>query len=761
MAPKEVQLRVSSIDERSAFRGWVRIDPRVMGQLGITTGDIIEIKGKNKVTGAITIPAKQEDVGSKLIRMDGLIRQNAGSGIGEFVSISKIDVVKAKKLVLAPNKDIGRAIQGNRLKGNLVNRPIIKGDVISVLPAQKSQLSQGMAPSFIEQFFGGGGAPKRRSPGLGEFRFIVTLTDPGGIVQVTEKTEIQISAEPVSIPTGAAPLVTYEDVGGLEEAIVRIREMVELPLKHPELFQALGIQPPKGVLLHGPPGTGKTLLAKAVSSETNCNFQVINGPEIMSKFYGQSESKLRDIFKQAEQKAPTIIFIDELDSIAPKREEVTGEVERRVVAQLLALMDGLKDRGNVIVIGATNRPNAVDPALRRPGRFDREIEIGMPDRIGRREILTIHTRGMPIADDVDLDKIAEKSHGFVGADIAALARESAMVTLRKILPEINLDEDVIPPEILHSLRVTKEDFDEARKIVEPSTLREVVIDIPNVKWDDVGGLQDVKAKLMEAVEWPLKHPEMFEEAGIRPPRGVMMFGPPGCGKTLLAKAVATESESNFISIKGPEVFNKWVGESEKAIREVFRKARTAAPSIVYFDELDALAPRRGSYAGSQVYESVLNQILSEIDGLEELKNVAVIASTNRPDIVDPALLRPGRFDQLILVPAPDEQSRKEIFKVHTNKMKLSDDVNFNKLVRETDGYSGADIENLVREAGMIAIRNAFITKEKIKMVSMNHFEKALEEVHATITPDIIKRYESLAKSIKKKRASQTRSDLYA
>ncbi|NHI94012.1 MAG: AAA family ATPase [Candidatus Lokiarchaeota archaeon] len=760
MAPNEVQLRVASIDERSAFRGWVRIDPRVMGELDITTGDIIEIKGKSKRTGAITIPAKQEDVGSKLIRMDGLIRQNAGAGIGEFVKISKIDIVKAKKIILAPNKDIGRAIEGNRLKGNLVNRPIIKGDVISVLPAQKSQLSQGMAPNFIEQFFGGGTAPKRRTSGLGEFRFIVTQTEPIGIVQVTDKTEIQISAEPVTIPTGA-PLVTYEDVGGLDDAIVRIREMVELPLKHPELFQALGIQPPKGVLLHGPPGTGKTLLAKAVSSETNCNFQVINGPEIMSKFYGQSESKLRDIFKQAEQKAPSIIFIDELDSIAPKREEVTGEVERRVVAQLLALMDGLKDRGNVIVIGATNRPNAVDPALRRPGRFDREIEIGMPDRKGRREILTIHSRGMPLADDVDLDQIAEKSHGFVGADIAALARESAMVTLRKILPKINLDDDIIPPEILSKLRVSKDDFDEARKIVEPSTLREVVIDIPNIKWDDVGGLMEVKAKLMEAVEWPLKHPEMFEEAGVRPPRGVLLFGPPGCGKTLLAKAVATESESNFISIKGPEVFNKWVGESEKAIREVFRKARTAAPSIVYFDELDAIAPRRGSYAGSQVYESVLNQILSEIDGLEELQNVAVIASTNRPDIIDPALLRPGRFDQLILVPAPDVDSRKDIFRVHTKKMNLAEDINLDKLVKETDGFSGADIENLVREAGMIAIREAFLTKAKIKQVTMMHFESALGEVHATITPDIIKNYEGIAKSIKKRRASETRSDLYA
>ena len=757
MSEKDIQLRVASIDERSAMRGWVRIDPKIMGQLGITTGDIIQIKGK-KVTGAITIPAKSEDVGTGLIRMDGLIRQNAGSGIGEIVEVSKIDVIKARKITLAPGENYRFSVRGDRLKGNLINRPIIKGDVISVFQAQKTQLSQGMGPNFIESFLGGG--QKKRPSGLGEFRFIVTQTDPASIVQVTDKTQIEILAESVPIPSGAS-LVTYEDVGGLDEAIVRIREMVELPLKHPELFQALGIQPPKGVLLHGPPGTGKTLLAKAVSSETNCNFKVINGPEIMSKFYGQSESKLRDIFKQAEQNSPSIIFIDELDSIAPKREEVTGEVERRVVAQLLALMDGLKERGNVIVIGATNRPNAVDPALRRPGRFDREIEIGMPDRKGRREILSIHTRGMPLAEDVDLDSLAEKSHGFVGADISALGREAAMVTLRKILPQINLDDPIIPQEILSNLKVTKDDFVEARKVVEPSTLREVVIDIPNVKWDDVGGLEEVKEKLKEAIEWPLNNPEMFEDAGIRPPRGVLMFGPPGCGKTLLAKAIATESEANFISIKGPEVFNKWVGESEKAIREVFRKARTAAPSIVYFDELDALAPRRGSYSGSQVYESVLNQILSEIDGLEELKNVAVIASTNRPDMIDDALLRPGRFDQLILVPAPDTESRKEIFKVHTKNMNLDNDVNFDRLVKETEGFSGADIENLGREAGMIGIRESFKSKEKLKKVTMKHFEAALEGVHATITPEIIKNYESLSKSIKKKRATGSHSDLYA
>lgn len=746
---EEVQLRVALIDEDSAMRSWVRVDSEVLKKLKISTGDIIEIRGK-KITGAIVIPAKPKDANTNTIRMDGLIRQNAGTGIGEIVSISRLDVPKANKIVLAPASENLRAkIRSDSIKGNLINRPVNRGDVLSVFRQQRQRhQSMQVSSRFFEEFFPG---MRARSPSLGELRFQVVQTTPAQIVKITDATTIEIHSEPVSLPTGI-PLVTYEDVGGLDEAIQRIREMVELPLKHPELFSALGIDPPKGVLLHGPPGTGKTLLAKAVANESDANFEVINGPEIMSKFYGQSEETLRKKFEVAEKKAPSILFIDEIDSIAPKREEVTGEVERRVVAQLLGLMDGLKGRGNVIVIGATNRVNALDPALRRPGRFDREIELPMPDKKGRHEILSIHSRGMPLNEDVSFSEIINITHGFVGADIAAIAREAAMCCLRDILPEINLDEQFIPQEILDKLQVNREHFLQARKIVDPSTLREVIIEIPNILWEDVGGLHGVKEKLKETVEWPLNSPSIFKEVGIRPPRGILLFGPPGCGKTLLAKAVATESQANFISIKGPEVFSKWVGESEKAIREVFRKARTAAPSIIYFDELDAVAPRRGAYSGSQVYESVLNQILSEFDGLEELKNVVVIASTNRPDLVDPALLRPGRFDQLILVPAPNKENRKEIFQVHTKHMKLGKDVDFDHMTTHIDGFSGADIENLVREAGMMAIREAQKENTKPQAVNAKHFEDALAEVHASLTPEIIKKYETMQKSLKSKRA---------
>ncbi|MHA1298900.1 MAG: CDC48 family AAA ATPase [Candidatus Helarchaeota archaeon] len=750
----EKQVRVDGIDERSAFRGWVRLDPKVMSSLDVSTGDIIRIKGK-KITAAIAIPAKQEDHGSNKIRMDGLTRLNCGSSIGEIVTVEKIKVEPAKKVTLTPaSENIRIQGSGESLKNNLINRPVNKGDVISYGTKEPRRGSfSSISPTFFNDLFPRG----LRRPShatLGEIRFLVSSTEPPGqIVQIVDKTKLEILSESVGLPSGV-PLVTYEDIGGLDEAIMRIREMVELPLKHPELFHALGIDPPKGVLLHGPPGTGKTLLAKAVANESDSNFIVINGPEIMSKFYGQSEQKLRDIFNEAEKKAPSIIFIDEIDSIAPKREEVTGEVERRVVAQLLALMDGLKGRGNVIVIGATNRPNAIDPALRRPGRFDREIELPMPDRKGRKEILLIHTRAMPLDEDVDLEEIADSSHGFVGADIAALAREAAMHTLRRILPEINLEQSIIPQEILKNLKVQRRDFEAARKIVEPSTLREVIIEVPNIHWDDIGGLQEVKKAAIEAVEWPLKYPNIFKNAGIRPPRGIMFFGPPGCGKTLLAKAVATESEANFILIRGPEVFSKWVGESEKAIREVFRKARTAAPSIVYFDELDAVAPRRGMYTGSQVYESVLNQILAEMDGLEELKNVAVIASTNRPELIDPALLRPGRFDRLILVPPPDKEARLEILKVHTKNMKLKNDVDLETLAKNTDGFSGADLENLIREAGMVAIRECEDKTSTSIEVNMSHFNEALKEVSPTITQQVINHYKELAEQIKKKRRSE-------
>ncbi|MFZ0965763.1 MAG: CDC48 family AAA ATPase, partial [Candidatus Bathyarchaeia archaeon] len=535
------------------------------------------------------------------------------------------------------------------------------------------------------------------------------------------------------------PRTTYEDIGGLHEEIQRVREMVELPLRHPELFQRLGIEPPKGVLLHGFPGCGKTLLARAVANESEANFFSINGPEIMSKFYGESEARLREIFQQAQQNAPSIIFIDELDAIAPKREEVTGEVERRVVAQLLALMDGLSGRGNVIVIGATNRPGALDPALRRPGRFDREIEIGVPDKKGRYEILQIHTRGMPLAEDVDLKKLSEMSHGYTGADQAALCRETAMKALRRYLPQINLEEERIPPSVLEKMEVKMEDFMNAYKEVTPTAMREVYIEVPTVHWDDIGGLEVVKQELKEAVEWPIKSPEIFERLGIKPPKGILLYGPPGCGKTLLARAVATESEANFITIKGPEVFSKWVGESEKAIREVFRKARMAAPSVIFFDEMDSLVPRRGlGFGDSGVSERVISQLLTEMDGIVALEDIVVIAATNRPDIVDPAVLRPGRFDRLIYVPEPDEKSRLQIFKIYTKNMPLAKDVGLSQLVAIAKNYSGADIEALCREAGMHALRKDVNAKE----VTMINFQEAIKSVGPSITPDMEKWYKS-------------------
>jgi transitional endoplasmic reticulum ATPase len=520
-----------------------------------------------------------------------------------------------------------------------------------------------------------------------------------------------------------------------------VREMIELPLKHPEVFDRLGIEPPKGVLLHGPPGTGKTLIARAVASESGANFFDIAGPEVMSKFYGESEANLRQIFEQAEKNAPSIIFIDELDSLAPKREEVTGEVERRMVAQLSTLMDGLKARGKVIVIGATNRPNALDPAIRRPGRFDREIEIGVPDRDGRKEILQIHSRGMPLAKDVDLNRFANVTHGFVGADLEALAKEAAMSALRKILPEIKLDEKAIPPEVLEKLQVTKDDFDNGLRMVEPSAMREVLVEVPNVRLEDVGGLEEAKQELKDAVEWPLKHPDAFKRMGIEPPHGILMYGPPGSGKTLLARAVATESEANFIAIKGPELLSKWVGESEKGVRETFRKARMAAPAIVFFDEIDAIVPSRGSgFGDSHVTERVISQLLTELDGLEKLENVVVLAATNRPDLIDSAVLRPGRFDRLVLVQAPDKKARHEIFKIHTKGMPLAKDVDLNALATETEGYVGADIAALCREAAMFVLRRDIKGKE----VKMADFTEVIKRIRPSVTKEIEKDYEAFS-----------------
>ncbi|MEM4246969.1 MAG: CDC48 family AAA ATPase, partial [Candidatus Woesearchaeota archaeon] len=552
----------------------------------------------------------------------------------------------------------------------------------------------------------------------------------------------------------AMPGVTYEDIGGLEEEVKKIREMVELPLKHPEIFQRLGVDAPKGVLLHGPPGTGKTLLAKAVANETNSHFIVINGPEIMSKYYGQSEENLRKKFEEAEKNAPSIIFIDEIDAIASKREETRGEVERRVVAQLLALMDGLKSRGKVVVIAATNVPNILDPALRRPGRFDRELEIGVPNKEGRLNILKIHTRNMPIAKDVNLKEIAAITHGFVGADLASLCKEAAMIVLRRVLPDLKYDKDeAVPDSVLEKLQITKADFKEALKVVRPSALREVLVEVPNVHWSDIGGLENVKQELVEAVEWPLKHPEAFTRLGVKPPKGILLYGAPGTGKTLLAKAVAHESEANFISIKGPELLSKWVGESEKAVREVFKKARQTAPTIIFFDEIDSLVPRRGSSSDSHVTERVVNQLLTEIDGLEDLHDIVIIGATNRPDMVDPALLRPGRFDRIILTPVPDKKARLEIFKVHTKGMPLKN-VDIDYLAEQTEGFVGADIEALCREAAMLALREDI----KNKQITGDHFEQALMKVAPSVTKDVEQMYIALQDKFKAARAKEMKAE---
>jgi len=713
----EMQLRVGDARQRDVGRGIARIDQKTMQKLGLSAGDVIEIQGK-RTTAAIAWPAYSEDQDRGILRIDGFTRKNAGVAINEYVIIRPGKVKDALNVVLAP-VDMRLNVDEdftNFVKNRLMERTFVEGDTTLVMML-------------------GHAIP-----------FTVTKTRPHGIVRITYETNLQILTEPVSEGKGVVPRTTYEDIGGLHEEIQRIREMVELPMRHPEIFQRLGIEPPKGVLLHGPPGCGKTLLARAVANESEANFFSINGPEIMSKFYGESEARLREIFQQAQQNAPSIIFIDELDAIAPKREEVTGEVERRVVAQLLALMDGLSGRGNVIVIGATNRPSALDPALRRPGRFDREIEIGVPDKQGRHEILQIHTRGMPLAQDVDLKKLSEMTHGYTGADLASLARETAMKALRRYLPEINLEEERIPPSVLEKMEVRMEDFTNAYKEITPTAMREVYIEVPTVHWNDIGGLEDVKQELREAVEWPLKNPEVFTRMGIRPPKGILLFGPPGCGKTLLARAVATESEANFITIKGPEVFSKWVGESEKAIREVFRKARMAAPAVIFFDEFDSLVPRRGmGYADSGVTERVISQLLTEMDGIMTLEDVVIIAATNRPDIVDPAVLRPGRFDRLIYVPEPDERARLEIFKLYTKGMPLANDVDVAHLAGVTKYYSGADIDALCREAAMYALRMDVKSKE----VTLANFQKAMERIGPSVLPDMEAWYKGFMKQVRR------------
>jgi len=709
----QVSLRVAEAQSRDVGRGIARIDPKISSEIGLSAGDVVEIHGKKK-TVAIYWPGYQEDYGKGIIRIDGYIRNNAGAGIDEKVDIKKVDAKEAKKITIAPTEPL-RIMGGEEyLKQILENRVISRGDLIPL------------------------GIMGRR------INLIVTgFQPPAAAVIVVPSTQVVLSEKPAKVLATEIPRITYEDIGGLNDEIRKVREMIELPLRYPELFERLGVEAPKGVLLHGPPGTGKTLLAKAVASETNANFSSISGPEIMSKFYGESEGRLREIFEQAQENAPSIIFIDELDSIAPKREEVTGEVEKRVVSQLLALMDGLQSRGKVVVIGATNRPNALDPALRRPGRFDREIEIGVPNKDGRLQVLQIHTRGMPLADDVDLKRLANVTHGFVGADLEALSKEAALHALRRILPEIDFEADSVPAEILNKIIVDMNDFQESLKEIEPSAMREVLVEVPNVKWSDIGGLAEVKEELQEAIEWPLKYPEIFAHMNTAPPKGVLLYGLPGTGKTMLAKAVANESEANFISIKGPEVLSKWVGESEKAIREVFRKARQAAPTIIFFDELDSITPVRGSgYGGSQVTERVISQILTELDGLEELKDVVVIGATNRIDIVDPALLRPGRFDKLLNVPVPDLDARKDILRIHLEKKPLAEDVKIDQLAEKTEGYSGADLAALCNTTSMLVIKEHITksktlekAKENLKdlKITMKDFEKPLEKMKPSAT----------------------------
>jgi len=722
---ESVELKVANAYNEDVGKGFARLDEETRKRLGVTAGDIVRIsnaRDPKKATAAIVWRMRREDEGKEIVRIESLLRKNIGANIGDRVIVEKVEPAPARKVVLSP---IGewwdlQNISGmeNFIRHHLDRKPVMRGNGIIV-------------PGFLFA--------------RGHAIFKVINTIPDGVVQVTHETEISLTTRPLKTMEEMRLGVTYEDIGGLKEELRKVRETIELPLRHPELFERLGIDPPKGVLLYGPPGTGKTLIARAVANEAGASFFSIQGPEIMNKFYGESESRLRDIFEQAEKSAPSVIFIDEIDSIAPKRDEVTGEVERRVVAQLLTLMDGLNPRKNVVVIAATNRVDSLDPALRRPGRFDREIEIGVPDREGRKEILQVHTRGMPLAEDVDLDELAMVTHGFVGADLAALAREAAMKTLGRFLPDIDLDRP-ISPELLEKMKVTREDFFEALKNIEPSSLREVLIEIPNVHWDDIGGLEDVKRELREAVELPMKKPEVFKRMGIKPVKGILLYGPPGTGKTLLARAVATETEANFISIKGPEVLSKWVGESEKAIREIFRKAKQAAPAIVFLDEIDSIAPARGLFGGeSGVTERIVNQLLTSIDGLEELKDVVVIAATNRPDIVDPALLRAGRFDKLILVPAPDREARLEILKVHTRNMPLAEDVDLVDLAAKTEGFVGADLESLCREAALIAIRK----NPDADTVHMEEFLEALKTIGPSVTEETIKYYENIKKQLER------------
>jgi transitional endoplasmic reticulum ATPase len=741
---KQIRLKVTEALQDDAYKGIARLDLNLMKEIDVKRGDSILIKG-SKSTIAIADRAYPADLGEGIVRIDGILRKNAGVSIGEEVTITKAEVKEAKKITIAPNQK-GIMVQGDPeyLKKGLLGRTVLKGDVVILGGVQRRKDLMSEELGNLNDIFGNigdilEGMGFGNLGGATQLKFLVVSTNPNCPVMITENTELILNTKAVEITKERIPEINYEDIGGLSNEIKKIREMVEIPMKHPEIFNKLGVTPPKGVLLHGPPGTGKTLLAKAVATETDAHFILLNGPEIMSKFYGESEKKIRNIFEEAEKNAPSIIFIDEIDAIAPKREDVQGEVERRVVSQLLTMMDGLNSRGKVIVIGATNRVNSLDPALRRPGRFDRELEISVPDKKGRLSVLKIHSRGMPLHKNVDLNKIASLTHGFVGADLEALTKEAAMNVLRKNLNQIKTDQENIPQEILEKLIVKQEDFIEALKVVRPSAMREVLVETPNVEWDSVGGLDKIKQELKEAIEWPMKHPESFKTMGIRPSKGILLYGPPGTGKTLLAKAVAKESEANFIQVKGPSLLSMWVGKSEEGMRKIFEKARQVAPSIIFFDEIDSLAGKRGGDS-NKVTERVLNQLLAEMDGLENMKDVLVIAATNRPDMLDTALLRPGRFDKILLINAPTEEGRKKILEIHTEKMPLKEKKKVIKeLAKQTEGFTGADIEALVREAAMIALREDIQSKE----VTKKHFEDAIKKIKPSVTKQYIETYKKI------------------
>ncbi len=714
----EIQLKIEEIPQQHVGKGRAIIDPKIIEDTKWDTGQILELT-YHKKTHVKLWPGSTDDYGSGIIQIDGLTRHNIGGGIGDKVTVKSVEAVEAEQIVLSPTEK---------------------------LPIDEARLHEVMINDYQNHVFSIHDSIVLPTHVGGRIHFIITSTKPAKPVIVTENTIFKLGSMTKAIDS-SIPRITYDELGGLKNEVQKIREMVELPMRHPELFEKIGVEAPKGVLLYGPPGTGKTLLAKAVAGETNANFTSISGPEIMGKFYGESEERLREFFKQAEENAPSIIFIDEIDSIAPKREEVSGEVEKRIVSQLLTLMDGMKSRGKVVVIAATNRPDSLDPALRRPGRFDREIEIGIPDDEGRFEILNIHTRGMPLEAKVDLKAISKITHGFVGADLQALAKEAAMRSLRRVMPEIDFDQEKIPQKILQKIVITNEDFRDSLKEVRPSALREVMVQTPNVTWDDVGGLDSLKEELREAIEWPIKHKEAFEYVDVQAPKGILLYGPPGTGKTLIAKAVAKMTESNFISIKGPELLSKWVGESEKGVREIFRKARQAAPCIVFLDEIDSLIPRRGDSSDSHVTQNVVSQILTEIDGLEELHNVLIIGATNRIDMIDPAILRPGRFDRIIEVPLPDSKARENIFKIHTKKKPLAKDVDLGKLAERTDGFSGAEIAAIVNRAGITALKRYVSGKLHIVKeieITQNDLIDAIEKVK----PKLKKLEEPLSQSIR-------------